>query len=678
MLIRMKQREVNMNEPEIFVSSAIKGIQNNLKRYIEKARNLGCELGIDFENDTWSKPETTSVRGATAGGKKGVSFVIFPENGRKTGSRSMNEPFKSFAKAVIRHVENNRPQVSHGVLLRALRYLHDQLAGEEYDPVRLRLDHFNGAITCLRSREDISSAYRVGIKLERIAQELRSNNLTLVSFSWSNAIPRPKSQGGSAQLGFSEEAMEYRSERMLTDEQISSIGEVARRVTEPADRICINATILLLCGGFRIGECLTLPADCLVFQNALDDYGQPRRDTRGVPVIDVGIRYWPEKGGHTETAIKWIPTSLKDIAQQAVLEIQGLTEATRANARWLQDHAGRAVLPDPYNKMRSESIINAKEFCEAFGVDLLQDTKFPKFKRIDDRQEPWYVRIGDLNTYLRSRSKIRPMITVPVVQSIEDSLFVVPMNFFHSRRNIIQGTVVPVTDQNVSDFLCGRPGVASVFERLGILGADGSPMSLTSHQPRHFLHTTLAEGGVPEHLLARHFGRSNIGDNQSYDHRTPVQRARAVAEKFSDGDANGSMKRILDRLEPHEKKNFRDVVIATAHRTDFGFCIHDWASMPCRDHGRCIGCTELLFEKGDPESKKRTAEELSDSEWLLERAIIAAEDDIAGADNYRAHHERTVLFARAIMEIHDNPDIPDGTLVHIAEKDGKPFYEVPR
>jgi len=42
--------------------------------------------------------------------------------------------------------------------------------------------------------------------------------------------------------------------------------------------------------------------------------------------------------------------------------------------------------------------------------------------------------------------------------------------------------------------------------------------------------------------------------------------------------------------------------IRTAHLTEFGVCIHDFAMTPCQLHRNCMSCTEQVCMKGD---KKR-------------------------------------------------------------------------
>ena len=70
---------------------------------------------------------------------------------------------------------------------------------------------------------------------------------------------------------------------------------------------------------------------------------------------------------------------------------------------------------------------------------------------------------------------------------LKDALACAFKHAFHSEKATLHYAVLPISEQQISDFICGRPGVATVFERYGIDGPDGLPLRVSSHAFRHWL-----------------------------------------------------------------------------------------------------------------------------------------------------------------------------------------------
>ncbi len=80
--------------------------------------------------------------------------------------------------------------------------------------------------------------------------------------------------------------------------------------------------------------------------------------------------------------------------------------------------------------------------------------------------------------------------------------------------------IEPLTVGYITDFLTGKPGAKSVFERFNIKEPDGSFCRITSHQFRHWLNTIAVKGGLPMEILSRWMGRDNPKDTEAYIHLT--------------------------------------------------------------------------------------------------------------------------------------------------------------
>ena len=60
----------------------------------------------------------------------------------------------------------------------------------------------------------------------------------------------------------------------------------------------------------------------------------------------------------------------------------------------------------------------------------------------------------------------------------------------------------------------------SIWKRNGYKNLDGSEISMTSHQVRHYLNTFGQQNALGELYIARWSGRANIHQNATYNHMT--------------------------------------------------------------------------------------------------------------------------------------------------------------
>ncbi|PTP13679.1 hypothetical protein CWO27_14560 [Vibrio sp. 10N.286.51.C3] len=72
----------------------------------------------------------------------------------------------------------------------------------------------------------------------------------------------------------------------------------------------------------------------------------------------------------------------------------------------------------------------------------------------------------------------------------------------------------------------GRSTGVSFFKKYGLAEEDGSTTELTTHIPRHNVNTFLSIADISEHLQAMLMGRSNIFQNQHYQHLTMAQKLK--------------------------------------------------------------------------------------------------------------------------------------------------------
>ncbi len=86
-----------------------------------------------------------------------------------------------------------------------------------------------------------------------------------------NPVRRPTGTEGRLDA----EAKQRREEKLPTEASLDALAKLANSVTADVDILRIRVIELLVCGGWRINELLSLPADCEVEERRL-----PRRAAR--------------------------------------------------------------------------------------------------------------------------------------------------------------------------------------------------------------------------------------------------------------------------------------------------------------------------------------------------------------------------------------------------------------
>ncbi|WP_305812319.1 hypothetical protein [Photobacterium leiognathi] len=89
----------------------------------------------------------------------------------------------------------------------------------------------------------------------------------------------------------------------------------------------------------------------------------------------------------------------------------------------------------------------------------------------------------------------------------------------------------------------GRSPGVSFFKKYGLVEEDGSTTQLTTHIPRHNVNTFLSIADISEHLQAMLMGRSNIYQNQHYQHLTMAQKLKTPSlSEFDELESEASMR----------------------------------------------------------------------------------------------------------------------------------------
>ncbi|WP_374944193.1 hypothetical protein [Sphingomonas sp.] len=671
-------------------AASLAGCHRRLKELADTQR-AAKRFDTPWDETYWAVAATGR---ASVAGDGGLWFSI--DRATRSGAKHpFPEPFMTFAKTMVSRYQGSKDggHSAGGLqaMIAACRALWLRVAKRKADSAVLTNADF--AATMKQVEKDINDGARnVGSRLAFIAAQIDDKGLALTRIAWKNRI-----KGNKKHDRIGTDADVRRKAKLPSVEVLLALSEISANATTPghafelrdADLVAMRAVDLLVCGGFRINELLTIPRNCLREADLLDDLGNVALDRDGKPMKTVGIRYDPEKDG--EMLIKDVATPTNELARRAIGDIDRVTAPFAAVARFQRLNPGRTLLGQPWDSMPRGALLTTLELARAVGVGaknadkrklLVAGNMFARLTanlliagNAPGRGGMSLYRKSDLEAHLAGRSYIgdvhrrkEPKLLV------EDCLFTVPLRFFHTLlAPSTNGTVTMLTDAQIYIWLAGQKNQPSIFERLGIKGNDGRFLSATSHQFRHWLNTLAFEGKMNDAEVARWMGRRQVGQNASYDHVTATEMARRVRERITGGGATGPLVDAASRIvDAEQRRKFVETHARNVVVTPIGLCVHDWDALPCQKHGACGDCDEHWVVKGVNVEEARR--QVADEERALARSRSADDDGHYGADRWITFHKRNLARLKTIRTIHEDDRIPDGTLVQL-KSDGT--YAVP-
>ena len=168
--------------------------------------------------------------------------------------------------------------------------------------------------------------------------------------------------------------------------------------------------------------------------------------------------------------------------------------------------------------------------------------------------------------------------------------------------------------------------------------------------------------------IAKWSGRKNARQNQAYDHMAPEE-FLSMARELTEGDDRlfGGLADLMSKT-PVSRDEFMMLVFPTAQTTELGFCIHDFAMLPCERNCDCMNCNEHVCVKGDKSKTARIKEQLELAEAQLWKAEEAVAGGYYGANRWQEHHQATVGRLRNLTSILEDSTVPEGSLIRLTKQ----------
>ena len=652
-----------MPDPVLFQPATGLQADANLAAFVRHAREDIAVFGADLD---WDSPKWELHGVARVSGRNSASIRVNWGHPLKKSAKSVDDyaPLDvrnvDFFKAYLRYRYGLAPQMNPHQILSAIRHLDNALSTARKSIPDARFDDFMNAAAACRSAYSQETAYRVGRQLEAIARFLDDHKLVMRPLAWTCAIRRPTSLD---RIGVKRDR---RRERKLPSQRaIAALGDAYRLARDPMDVIASSAYALLLATHSRISELHRLDAyDCEV---ETVEKGKER----------YGLRWYPSKGGEPET--RWIPTALVPLAREAVRRLRDATEPARQLAR--KYIADEPILPqdDPHDPFARDGYISMEtlgtvsnpravlaalhrngfdvqaEYAKDLGVPVSTSARLYLRAPIEEgfRAElPKGFPLADAKSRLRY-----------------DRALLVRTAAMTPRSSSMFWRLSRISSAAIESTMIGKPDrtnrVPGLFERLALVDDDGETVRITPHQIRHYMTTLANEGHLSQLDIAKWAGRRDIRHNDYYDHETAgslVSKARPLDEHLFGKPITVTPRQPVTAMQLIERN------LPGVHLTNYGACLHEFATRPCPMYRDCLNCVEHACVKGDERAENALRNRLA----IVDKAVASAENAVASrelnSEIWLSRQRIELARLRGLVALIDDDTIMKGAVLRLNEE----------
>ncbi|QIL82961.1 integrase [Diaphorobacter sp. HDW4A] len=624
--------------------------QSNLDTFINLCRQSHVlNAHQQFDKDVWNI-------GYFVGQNKvhRVIFSTLEASKSRDVEPAFPPPFLDFAKATIVYMQDKARVESQAPRIAALRFLEAALRLESKGSRPTAVDSvvLDTAVELAKKHASESVAYRVAGQLESIAELMDSKLFISLRQRWTHGMKKPKEVGSR----ISQEALKARQEKLPSAAALRALAGIFHQAVEAPHVLRSSFSALMLCAPERINEVLRLKRNCLVEGDG---------EFRG----KLGLRWSGSKG--FENTTKWLPSDMADIARNAIANLTKVTDPAHKLVAWYTANRTHLFLHEGAEHLRDQRVLNLSEVALILWGDASSKhaanawAKGHKLKK----QQLAGRSIGYLfEDVEQAVLNILPA-TFPYMLGDEkrlcmDAMAVMRTNELHQKRATYL-CMFSCIDYTAIASRYSPGDVPSIFEDFKYTEDDGTPIAISSHSFRHYLNTLSQMGGMSSVEIAIFSGRKDIKQNCSYDHMTsaevqaPISAALAAGFTSELEPVNTAVKTLFLRSE------FKTLGLTAGHTTEYGWCLHDFASAPCQMYRDCINCEEQECVKGEKEKEENLRLLKKETEYFMRQARAAMDDEEYGADNWVKDLNVTLERVNSMLSILENPEVPLGARVRL-------------
>jgi hypothetical protein len=659
-----------------FVSRGTVEPRSRLEDFIRLARH---ELDTLIPSENWDLPSWNV----------GGSFLIKGKNIKnrylhyyRAGSRAnrdgtvdgtvLDPRYVDFAKAYCRYMHATSPVVfdNQSKRLNALKFIEAAFRSLGLVPhiADCNPTILNTAVALAKDGVGANRHHHFALYIGQVHRFCSEHRFYNAPFQWRHGVRTPRRR--TEELG--DVAKNWREDRLPSPEAYSALAHVFRNAETFADKL-MSAVCAICCSvPIRAHEVLQLRENCEVRERAVLKRIAPEGVEREQEGEAYGIRVWPGKGNPPQ--VKWVPTVMVSVVQEAVQRLRDLCGPAREIAAWYEAHPDQLWLPPQMEHLRDADWISAADLGKILGLErkgvnnwLLLNPEVQQ--RSEGRGHRWVCFADVQRVLLTLMPRNFPWFNGDESQGYSSTLVVVRRHEVHAAKRTFPCMLGECGVQTFEQWLSGHDDgrKPSVFVRWGFAERDGSPIEITTHSFRHWLNTIAQLRGMGDLDIAKWSGRT-LSQNQAYNHVTPEETLSQIRELL---DENGGIGPLFEaasseRLNrPISRKDFLNAQIGSAHATDYGICIHDYSLLPCQVLGDCLGCSENVFVKGDRKHQEKIEKQLELAMVQLGQSRQAEAEAIYGADRWTQDHLRKIETMRTILAIHQDDSIPDGAVINL-------------
>lgn len=664
-----------------FVPRATQDASTNLREFVEHVRTTLQPFGRadnKFEANAWR------ILGLTSKNNK-LQYVYFTKLGMEIrGSKGkpatvvsqslLRQPFLGFAKALIAYMHAMRQTTAIGERLQTLRYFEAALYEVTgiADPSATTPLVLNRACQLMEGRLAHRTAHSRGNQLELMYNLIGDLGIVTTRTTWRNLVPPPHQVRNRVGKEFDD----ARRRKLPDPTAMEAMAEIfTSSTTDPLEIATSSLFALMLCAPDRAEEALFVPLDCLI-----PDWNDP--DTGE---IGTGLRWFPAKGG--APTVKTVIPSMRTIVIRAISQLRELSEPARVVARWYEENPGKLYLPPQLEHFRNKDEVSVFELHQMLFGGIFESTpserqrtgnwvkenNVPVVRRVGKRRAGRPLRFFAFRdveeTLLAKLPAGFPVLDPKTGMRYSEALCIIrPGEFNTCASNVpFQSLIGAISYGAIASAMKSNGGMKSIFEKRGLKGDDGRYLSITTHMLRHYLNTLVRQkGGLTEKEIADWSGRRDIRQNKVYDHVSDRDRIEHLRQAVGDKSlAVGPIANIDNRILV-TRDEFACLKIITAHTTALGYCIHDFAMLPCQLHADCINCNELVCVKGEAFVDENIRKLLCETTVLLQKAKAALDAEEFCANLWVKHQSKILEHVSRLVELLDDPSVPNGAVIQLS------------
>lgn len=562
--------------------------------------------------------------------------------------------FQIFSKAIIVYLQRTRNLRFSMVAAYniAVRRLYNPLFERgAYDPTHLTRADFERVVEFLRE-SGYKNLYDATSHLKVIADTIDKLQLTEIAIHFEHDARLEKRRHDYISLHDTDRAVKQRKsdERLPSREAMEAYALCTNNPVSEGEEILLRVIDLLIVTGQRGNEVSVIPYDCWVERPIKGELGELVLDAYGKPIAEYGIRYFAEK--QFQSRVHWLAASDVHLAKRAVERLKALTIEQREVSKWQEKNPGR-IWSYPPQQLISEAQVmewlgfsNEKEYGKHLYLYLSRNGIHPSHEESDYHNRKKVGRryvAGEIEHLMAPKLYGHAALTenvqgqVRIVLKTSEVLAIAfdgQFRFKGRENNVFRAIPRRVTLTDINRALGANPRYPSIFSRRSLVEADGAPIRLTSHQPRHWRNTIYHLTGMSDVQQALALGRKRLEQNRFYQHtsieedmeshhsflafKSYQERIDFLHSGIKKGKIQGALSdsyhSLLKEKGPITAEAFLTVHATALHVTPFGGCVHDFSQAPCPKHLQCWnGCSHLHL-MGTPSERanlERQADQLA-------------------------------------------------------------------